>query len=180
MTRIVTEDGTYVPVTVVSVPANTVLQVKTKEKDGYNAVVLGLPKEGKEGALLMRGEFQVEDPSPFEKGKSVSIADLGEVKTARRVSGVTKGKGFQGVVKRYNFRGHPASHGAQYQRTLGSVGTRKPRRVKPGKKMPGHMGVDRMTLRDVPVERIDLEHNLIALRGPLPGARNALIKIELA
>lgn len=182
MTRLLKEDGTVVPVTVVRVEPNVITQVKTVEHDGYNAIVLAIIKERKDGRKqsLCSGEFKVEDVSAFTRGQKLSVADFATVTSALRVTGTSKGKGFQGGMKRHNFHGHPASHGAQYHRTVGSVGTRKPRRVKPGKRMPGHMGSDTITLRAVPVEKVDAEQHLLALRGPLPGAINSYVKIELA
>lgn len=181
MTRLLTDDGLYIPVTVVRAVPNTIIQLKTVEKDGYIAFVQSIVKKRTNGRnqALSTGEFRVEDPGTFERGQLLDASNFAEAKMALRVTGVSKGKGFQGGMKRHNFHGHPASHGAQYHRTGGSTGTRKPRRVKPGKKMPGHMGVDTITLRNVPVEKIDTELQLLALRGPIPGAIHSYLRIEL-
>lgn len=182
MTRITREDGTYVPVTVVRALPNRVLQIKTKERDGYNAVVLGVVKERSNGSVvqLAASEFRVDDVSAFTKGQAIAITDLPDPKVCERITGTSKGKGFQGSMKRHNFSGHPASHGAQFHRTGGSTGCRKPRRVKPGKRMPGHMGSDTVTLKNIAIEKIDAEHHLLALQGPLPGSVNSYVRIELA
>ena len=183
MTRLFRDDGTTVPVTVVRVKPNVITQVKTKDNDGYDAVVLSVIKERKDGKhrQVFAGEFKIsaDEAVNFQKGQSITVADFKDVTEALRVTGVSKGKGFQGVMKRHNFSGLPASHGHQYHRTQGSVGTRKPRRVKKGKKMAGHMGCDQITLRNVPIEKIDMEENILALRGPLPGAINSYLKLEL-
>jgi len=181
MTRLLTDEGNYIPVTVVRALPNTIMQLKTPEKDGYAAFVQSIVKQRTDGRrqALYSGEFRVTDPAGFERGMTLGAENFPEAKVALRVTGVSKGKGFQGPMKRHNFSGHPASHGAQYHRTGGSVGTRKPRRVKPGKKMAGHMGVDTITLRDVPIEKIDIEGQLLALRGPLPGATNSYLRLEL-
>ncbi len=181
MTRLLKEDGSVVPVTVVRVAPNTVMQVKTKERDGYDAVVLGILKPRTDGhtVTLYSAEFKIDGAQSYTRGQVVTVADFSESTSVFRVTGTSKGKGFQGAMKRHNFHGHPASHGAQYHRTIGSVGTRKPRRVKPGKRMAGHMGSDTITLRGVPIEKIDADHQLLALRGALPGAINSYVKIEL-
>lgn len=183
MTRLFREDGTAVAVTVVRVKPNIITQVKTKDNDGYSAIVLSIIKERKDGKHRQEfaGEFKIadEEVENFKKGQAFTVADFKDVTEAIKVTGISKGKGFQGVMKRHNFSGHPASHGSQYHRTGGSVGAAKPRRVKPGKKMPGRMGNDQISLRNVPVEKIDIEENILALRGPVPGAVNSYLKIEL-
>ncbi len=95
-----------------------------------------------------------------------------------RIVGTSKGKGFQGAMKRWNFKGGPASHGSKFHRALGSIGTRKPRRTKPGKKMHGHMGLDTITLKKVPLILVNKELGIIAVKGPIPGSRNSLVTLS--
>lgn len=173
MTRII-KNGAFVPVTLLRVPAITVFQVKTVERDGYDAVVL----EFQEGNRPTRREVSrtgaLENVS---EGATISLDILEEGQLISLV-GYSKGRGFTGAVKRWNFNGSPMSHGHKFHRSLGSIGTRKPRRTKPGKKMHGHLGNERVTLHKVPVELINTEHNIIAVRGPVPGARNSLIILD--
>lgn len=185
MTRVIQEDGEVIPVTVISVPDATVDQVKTVEKDGYNAVVLGIdplktPTKTKRYASLK--EFRVD--APLEKGATVSVDLLTEVKEVT-ITATTKGRGFTGVVKRYNFRGQPGSHGHASKhkhgggRLPGSVGARaKPGKIKPGKKLPGQMGNVIQTRHKVAVVRVDAQNKLIALKAPVPGPYGNTVYIK--
>jgi large subunit ribosomal protein L3 len=185
MTRVIQEDGLVIPVTVISVPDATVAQVKTIAKDGYDAVVLGIeplkkPTKTKKFRTLKEYRFE----SPLEKGALVGLDLLTDVTTVS-ILGQTKGKGFAGVVKRYNFRGQPGSHGHSSKhkhgggRLPGSVGARaKPGRIKKGKKLPGHMGMDMQTLHKVPVIKIDRENKLLAVKCPIPGAYGSTVYIS--
>lgn len=172
MTRVI-HNGTFTPVTLIKVPTLTVAQVKTIEKDGYNAIVISM-KDGKQETL--REVAHDGALAGLEKGAEVTL-DVLEGITAVDVMGISKGKGFQGAMKRWNFRGGPGSHGHKYTRSLGSIGTRKPRRTKLGKKMHGHMGVDRVTLKDTPLVLVNKELRVIAVKGPVPGARNSLVTL---
>lgn len=179
MTRVIKDDGHVIPVTVVQCLPNKVVQVKTTEKDGYPAVVLGfdeLSKPTKNRKFRIKREFKVTegeyagdalvDVNIFTDGAKVSV------------SGISKGKGFQGVIKRYNFRSGPDTHGSHHHREPGSIGCRaKPGRVHKGKKLPGHMGVDRVTLRDREIVLVRGEDNVIAIKGCVPGAVNSIITI---
>lgn len=184
MSRVPLENGTVVPVTLVSVGPNVITQIKTQDKDGYNAIAVGMRRDSKSEQVagnLKRTfqcirEFRVADPSQYKRDQELSVALLDGITTVS-VRGVSKGKGFAGVVKRHHFKGGPRTHGAKYQRAPGSIGTRKPRRTKPGHRLPGHMGVDQVTLHGVPVVRIDTEHNIVALKGPLPGSINSIITL---
>ncbi len=162
MTRIVHEDS-FVPVTLVQVPKITISQIKTIENDGYEAVVLCM--NDKNNTLK---EFPNEGfADDIKVGDEVSLDLLDEVKIVRIV-GTSKGKGFQGAMKRWNFKGGPASHGSKFHRALGSIGTRKPRRTKPGKKMHGHMGLDTITLKKVPLILVNKDLRVVAVKGPIP------------
>ncbi|MGE3278691.1 MAG: 50S ribosomal protein L3 [Candidatus Altimarinota bacterium] len=176
MTRVIQEDGLVIPVTVISVPDAVVTQVKTADKDGYNAVVLGvepLAKPTKTKKFRTLKEFAFENT--LEKDATVTLDILQDVEKVS-ITATTKGKGFAGVVKRYNFRGQPGSHGHSSKhkhgggRIPGSVGARaKPGRIKPGKKLPGHMGTDTQTRHNVPVVKVDVVNKLLAIKAPVPG-----------
>ncbi len=189
MTRVFTEDGVSVPVTLIEASPNRITQVKTKETDGYSAIQV---TAGKKRAALVtkplaghyakakveagRGlwEFRLEDAdvSKFAVGGELKADELFTVGQAVDVAGVTKGKGFQGTIKRWNFKMGDATHGNSLShRAPGSIGQRQtPGRVFPGKKMSGHMGAVNQTSMNLEVVRIDSERGLIAIRGSVPGA----------
>lgn len=172
MTRVL-HNGAFTPVTLIKVPTLTVAQVKTAENDGYSAIVISM-KDGKQETLRevpATGLF-----ASLEKGSEISLDVLEGVATLE-IASISKGKGFQGAMKRWNFHGGPASHGSKFHRALGSIGNRKPRRTKLGKKMHGHMGLDRITLKDVPLVLVNKELRVIAVKGPVAGARNSLVTI---
>ena len=172
MTRVI-HNGVFTPVTLVSVPKLSIAQIKTIENDGYDAVVVRMI-DGKKETLR---EF--ENTGAFKgmtQGDEISLDILDGVELVT-VVGTSKGKGFQGAMKRWNFAGGPASHGSKFHRALGSIGNRKPRRTKPGKKMHGHMGLDRITLKKVPLVLVNKELNVVAIKGPVPGTRNSLVTI---
>jgi len=194
MTQVFTTDGKLVPVTVVEVLPNVVTQIKTVEKDGYDAVQLGYedvrekvsnkPKVGhtkKAGTSPKRflreirgvqtSDYtlgQVLDASTFEAGEMVDV------------SGVSKGKGFQGVIKRHNQSRGPMGHGSQYHRGVGSLGTMLPMHVLKGKKLPGHMGNELSTIQNLEVIQVDLENNVILIKGSVPGPKKSLVMIRTA
>ncbi len=171
MTQIARGDA-LVPVTLLRIPQLAISQIKTAEKDGYAALVLDAKNQ--KGKTMKRKEV------PYDP--SVEVA-LGDILTASALEGVvsvkltsvSKGKGFTGAMKRWNFKGGPGGHGSKFHRALGSIGTRKPRRTKPGKKMHGRHGNKTVTLASVPVELIDNEKNIVAVRGPVPGAMNTFV-----
>ncbi len=172
MTRVL-HNGAFTPVTLIKVPTLTVAQVKTIENDGYTAIVISM-KDGKQETLRevpATGAF-----ASLEKGSEISLDVLEGVATLE-IASISKGKGFQGAMKRWNFHGGPASHGSKFHRALGSIGNSKPRRTKLGKKMHGHMGLDRITLKDVPLVLVNKELRVIAVKGPVAGARNSLVTI---
>jgi len=179
MTRLISAAGEVIPVTLVQTEQNAITHVKTTEKDGYNALVLGF-KQFKHPSKVRKfrfvREFQVEKPEEFKDKPEIGIDAFAEGEIVS-IQGISKGKGFQGVVKRHKFKGGPASHGSDHHREPGSMGTRKPRRVKAGKRMPGHMGSDQITLKHVQIVKIDAEKHIIAIKGPLPGSIQSLIRI---
>lgn len=178
MTRTVSDNGHVIPVTVIQCTPNKVTQVKTVEKDGYPAVVLGfdaLKKPTKNRQFRVKMEFKTDEVVAKDTVVNVELFTLGDMV---RISGVSKGKGFQGVVKRHKFSRGPETHGSHHHREPGSIGCRaKPGRVQKGKKMPGRMGSEMTTVRDIEVIHIDKDDNLIAVKGPVPGAVNSIIKI---
>lgn len=181
MTRVIQEDGTVVPVTVVECTANTISAVKTADKHGYNALVLGfspLKKEKKTKKYQHLKEIRVEDTSSFEVGKEIDTKILEGIETVS-ITGVSKGKGFQGVIKRHNFSRGPETHGSHHHREPGSIGQcAKPGRVNKGKKMAGRMGTDQVTRKKVKVVQIDHDKSLVALKGSVPGAPGSLVIIK--
>ena len=195
MTQIFAEDDTVVPVTVIQAAPNTICQVKTSETDGYNAVQLGFgevtekhvnkPMGGhfaKLGVQPVRHlrEVRVDDASEYAVGDTVTVANFAEVAKVD-VQGTSKGKGFAGVMKRYNFGGGPGGHGAHFHRAPGSIGMcATPSRVLKGLRLPGHMGVDTVTVKNLDVVRIDEEMNLILVKGAVPGGKNATVRIRVA
>lgn len=184
MTQIFNEKGDAVPVTLIEAGPCIVLQTKTKEsKDGYESVQIGFEKKAKHIKKTEKGkeykyikEFKVQSEK-FKVGDEIN-ADIFAEGDKVKISGISKGKGFQGGVKRYNFRGHHQTHGTKHEvRTIGSVGATDPGRVFPGKRMPGHMGVERISVRNLKIVKIDLENNLIAVKGAIPGRRGTLLEI---
>ena len=191
MTTYYHEDGTAESVTAVEVGPCVVTQVKTEARDGYEAVQLGFgsarrlnsPEAGHQDRSGRRftplQEFGVDDLSEFEVGQEIK-ADVFEVGEPIKVSGTSKGKGFSGVVRRWGFRGGPKTHGqSDRHRSPGSIGAgTSPGRVWPGKKMPGHYGVDRVTVKGLKIVATDPEKNVVLVRGPIPGANNGIVRIE--
>jgi large subunit ribosomal protein L3 len=194
MSQLFNEDGALIPVTLIQAGPCPVVQVKTDETDGYTAIQLGFgERKEKHSTQAVRGhaakaelenapavlrEFRVRDAAGYEPGQEITVEQF-EVGQRVKVTGTTKGRGFQGVVKRHGFGGRPGGHGHPKSRTPGSIGPgTNPSRVIKGKKMPGQMGNKRHTTRNLRVERVDAERNLIFLRGSVPGARNATVLIR--
>lgn len=193
MTRIFTEEGVAVPVTVVQAGPCPVVQVKTPGTDGYDAIQLGfgakkakrakkarlghVAKAGLEVAPAILREFAPANGETYELGQSLTV-ELFETGDAVKVTGTTKGRGFQGVMKRHGFAGRPATHGHPRSRNPGSMGPgTDPSRVIKGKKLPGQMGNVRQTIRNLKVVKVDLERNLLFLKGGVPGSRNSYVLI---
>lgn len=190
MTQVYTEDGKAFPVTVIEAGPCCVVQVKTLESDGYEAVKLGF-SETKEKKIKkpMAGVYKKAGVKPYRILKEFPIGGLsvGEFVTVERfakgdivsVSGVSKGKGFQGVMKRHHFSGGPGSHGSMFNRAPGSIGASSfPSRVWKNQKLPGHMGSERVTVRNLEIIDVRTEQNLLLIKGAVPGAIGTLIEIK--
>ena len=190
MTQLISEDGRAVPVTLIKAGPVTVTQVKTVETDGYNAVQVGF-EEGKNLSKAVAGhlkaaeitpkyirEFRVEDTSEeLTVGSTIDVTafELGDVVDA---TGISKGKGFAGTIKRHNFERHKKTHGGKGNtRKPGSIGSMYPQKVFKGKRMAGRMGHEQVTVKNLVVSYIDVENNLIGLRGAVPGPKKGLIVI---
>ena len=185
MTRIICpESGEITPVTILQAPANDVIQVKTVEKDGYSAAVLaGFKRNKKWKNIGKQYKFIREVPLDGEsvkKGDKVTVSDFEGVDFVK-VTGTSKGRGFSGVIKRHNFRRGPETHGSHHHREPGSVGAcAKPGRIMKGKKLPGRYGGEKVTLRRVKLVQVDVEKNLIALKGAVPGPKKGYVFIREA
>ena len=194
MTQVFAKDGNLIPVTVVEVMPNVVTQIKTKEKDGYDAIQIGtVDVKEKNATKAQIGHAKKANTAPKRflkelRGVNVSDYTLGQVIDASvfasgdivDVSGVSKGKGFQGVIKRYNQSRGPMGHGSQYHRGVGSLGTLLPMHVLKGKKLPGHMGNVNTTIQNLEVVSVDLENNVILIKGNVPGPKKSLVMIKTA
>lgn len=193
MTQIFDEKGLVIPVTVIEAGPCIVAQVKTTETDGYNAIQLGYgdvkesrinrPEKGHftKAKLVLKKhlrEFRVSEIADVTVGNEVK-ADVFEVGDKIDVQGTTKGKGFQGVIKRHGQSRGPMGHGSMYHRRPGSMGpTSTPGRVFKGKKLPGHMGVDTVTIQNLQIVKIDLDKNAILVKGSVPGNKGSILKIR--
>jgi len=193
MTQIFGEDGTVQPATILNVEPVTVSQIKTKEKDGYNAVQIGTgSRKEKNISKAVRGhlkdignlatlkEFRIEEASSLNRGDKISL-DIFVIGDKIAVSAVSKGKGFQGVVKRHGFHGGPRSHGQKHsEREPGSIGGggRSGGKVIKGMRMAGRMGSDRITVKNLKVIGIDKENNIMLVSGAVPGRRGTLVEIR--
>lgn len=172
------KEGKVVPVTVVRAEPNKVSALLTKEKHGYEAVQVSFGKKGKTKKEFRNQEWKPVDVSKFNPGDEVTVEAFKEGEKVA-VSGVTKGRGFQGVVKRHGFAGGPKTHGQKNRlRAPGSIGSTAFQRVVPGRRMAGHMGTIRVTVKNLVVAQVDKENNLIFLRGAVPGARGGLLEIR--
>ena len=192
MTQVFTKSGKLIPVTVISVEPNIVTQIKTVENDGYNAIQLGFDTMREKLATKASiGHTNKANTTPKRffreiRGVEVNNYSLGqEVKVDTfiegevvDVTGVTKGKGFQGVIKRHGQSRGPMGHGSHYHRKPGSMGTLRPMRVFKGKKLPGHMGGLTVTIQNLEVVAVDVENNVILIKGNVPGAKHSLVVIE--
>ena len=192
MTQVFSKDGKLIPVTVVSVPANTVMQIKTKDTDGYDAIQLGVvDKKEKNASRASVGHAKKANTTPkrflkeirdcegYQVGDKVS-ADVFEVGDIVDVTGTSKGKGFAGTIKRHGQSRGPMAHGSHYHRGPGSLGTMLPKRVLKGKKLPGHMGNVTVTVQNLEIIEVNPAENYILVSGNVPGAKNALVLIKSA
>ena len=192
MTQVFEKDGTMVAVSVLEVAPNTVTRLRTPDRDGYTAVQLGTdekaklskPRAGQLGDLPSLGtlrEFRVDDASGYEVGQTLAVNDVFAEGDLVDVSGVSKGKGFAGHIKRHHFGRGPTTHGSDHHREPGSIGPgTTPGRVYKGVRMAGHMGDEQVTTKKVRVVRADAERNLLMVKGSLPGARGSLILVRKA
>ena len=193
MTQIFNQDGQPVPVTVIEVPASTVMALKTLDKDGYKAIKvasgtrkekhltqpeLGQFKKAGVAPAMWVAEFRLEDLADWEVGKQYDVSIFeGEKKVT--VVGISKGRGFAGTIKRHKFSRGPSTHGSKNVRAPGSMGAHSyPGRVFPGKKLGGHMGVDRKTVKNLELVKIDVENNLLFIKGAVPGASDGRIIVR--
>ena len=193
MTQIFNENGSLIPVTVLQATPNVVTQVKTVENDGYAAVQVGFgeirevlvnkPRKGhfaKAGVANKRflREFKFENAAEYTVGQEIK-ADIFAEGDKIDATGISKGKGFQGAIKRFGLSRGPMKHGSKYHRHAGSNGAATtPGRVFKGKHMPGHMGAVKVTVQNLEVVRVDLENNLLLVKGAVPGAKKALITVK--
>lgn len=198
MTQLFSEDGTSTPVTVLDATSNVVLRVKTADsKDGYNAVQVGFGETSEKGISKAQAgnfkkagatprssiaEFRLDDVSGYEAGQALSVGDFFNPGDKLDVSGHSKGTGFTGVMKRYNFAGFIRTHGThEFQRHGGSIGVgTTPGHVLKGKKMPGRSGNERVTVQNVEVIKVDADRGLIFVKGGVPGFRGAVLEIRAA
>ena len=192
MTQVFTKSGKLVPVTVVEVEPNVVTQIKTLENDGYEAIQLGFDtKREKLATKASAGHTSKANTTPkrfFKEIKGVDInnyslgqeisVDIFEAGEVVDVTGTTKGHGFQGVIKRHNQSRGPMGHGSHYHRKPGSMGTMRPMRVFKGKNLPGHMGVETVTIQNLTIVAVDTENNVILVSGNVPGAKKSLVTIK--
>ena len=194
MTQVFTKDGKLIPVTVIEVEPNVVTQIKTVEKDGYDAIQLGTvtvkekssnkakighAKKANTAPKRFLRELRGVNVNDYTLGQEINI-DVFKEGEVVDVSGISKGKGYQGVIKRWNQSRGPMGHGSQYHRGVGSLGTLLPMHVLKGKKMPGHMGSEATTIQNLEVVSVDLENNVILVKGNVPGPKKSLVLIKTA
>ena len=194
MTQVFDQDGKLTPVTVVEVTPNVVTQVKTTENDGYEAVQLafddkreklatkaslGITSKANTTPKRFFKEIRGVDINNYQLGDEVK-ADIFEVGEMVDVTGTTKGKGFQGNIKKYNQSRGPMGHGSKYHRGVGSLGTMLPKRVFKGRGLPSHMGVNTVTIQNLEIVDVDLENNAILVKGNIPGPKKGLVMIKSA
>ncbi|MEA4901693.1 50S ribosomal protein L3 [Desulfitobacterium sp.] len=192
MTQVFTEDGRLIPVTVVEAGPCYVVQKKTVATDGYNAIQVGFnelreklsnkPEKGhfqKANLKAMRWvrEFRVDNVDAFEIGQEIK-ADVFVAGDAVDVVGISKGKGFQGMIKRHHGHRGPMGHGSKYHRRTGSLGAKGPARVFKGRDLPGHMGGERVTVQNLEIVRVDADKNMILVKGAVPGAKKGLLVLK--
>lgn len=194
MTQVFDNDGKLTPVTVVEVTPNVVTQIKTKDNDGYEAIQLAFDdKREKLATKASAGITSKANTTPkrfFKEIRGVDIneyklgdevkADIFEVGEVVDVTGTTKGKGFQGNIKKYNQSRGPMGHGSKYHRGVGSLGTMLPKRVFKGRGLPSHMGVNTVTIQNLEIVAVDLENNAVLVKGNIPGPKKAMVMIRSA
>lgn len=194
MTQVFTESGKLIPVTIVEVEPNVVTQIKTKENDGYEAIQLGfdtkreklatkasvgITNKAKTTPKRFFKEIRGVDVNNYSLGQEIKVDIFTEGEVVD-VTGTSKGKGFQGVIKRHNQQRGPMGHGSHYHRGPGSMGTMRPMRVFKGKKLPGHMGANTVTVQNLEIVAVDVENNIILVKGNIPGPKKGLVVIKTA
>lgn len=193
MTQVFGEKGIVIPVTVIEAGPCNIVQVKTKETDGYDAIKLGFgeikdrkltkPAKGQFAKLKLQPkkylrEFRVSNIADYVVGNEIKV-DIFSQGDMVDIQGISKGKGFQGVIKRHGQHRGPMGHGSMYHRRPGSMGsTSTPGRVFKGKKLPGHMGCQTVTIQNLEIVRVDLDKNVILVKGSVPGAKGSILKIK--
>ncbi|MFZ5596988.1 MAG: 50S ribosomal protein L3 [Bacillota bacterium] len=192
MTQVFTDEGLAIPVTVIETGPCYVVQKKTVEKDGYDAIQVGFgtkreklfnkPEKGlfnKAGVKPLRflREFRLEDSGQYQVGQEIK-ADLFDSGEKVDVVGTSKGRGFSGGIKRHGFHRGPMAHGSKYHRRPGSLGAKGPARVYKGRRLPGHYGAARITVQNLEVVKVDAERNILAIKGAVPGPRGGLVIIK--
>lgn len=194
MSQIFNEQGEMIPVTLIQAGPCFVMQKKLKDRDGYEAIQLGFdPKKQQRVNSPLKGhqdkagkgyfynlrEMKCDDLESLEVGQEIKVSDIFEKGEIIKISGISKGKGFAGVTKRHNFGGLPGSHGSKIHRATGSIGcSADPSRVVRGKRMPGHMGNRKVTVKGLEVVEVKAEENLIAVKGAVPGAKGQVIVLK--
>jgi len=195
MTQVWTEEGNLLPVTVIEAGPCVVTQVKTADKEGYDALQIGFgdireklvnkPDAGHFAKAKVEpkrhlAEIRLDGPAENKVGDILTVETFADAKKVN-IAGISKGKGFAGVIKRHNFKGGPGSHGSRFHRRPGSIGqAATPAKVFKGKRMAGQMGNDRVTVKNLNVVKVDTEQNLLLVNGAVPGGKNALLTITLA
>lgn len=194
MTQVFAENGEVVPVTVVQAEPNVVLQKRTLENDGYEAIQIGYFDERKSRTnKAMKGHAEKANTAPkryvrefrnavvdeYEVGQEISV-DVFQAGDKIDVTGTSKGKGFQGAIKRHNYSRGPMSHGSRFHRSPGSIGSVDAARVFKGTKLPGQMGAEQVTIQNLEVVNVDVENNLILVKGNIPGSKKGLVTIRSA
>ncbi|KJS22779.1 MAG: 50S ribosomal protein L3 [Clostridiaceae bacterium BRH_c20a] len=192
MTQIFNEEGKAVPVSVIQAGPCVVIQTKTAKTDGYEAIQVGFGAQ-KESRVIkpLKGhftkaqvkplrflrEFRLNNASEYKVGQEIGV-DVFEAGEQVDVSGISKGKGFAGAIKRHNFSRGPMAHGSKYHRRTGSLGALGPNRVFKGRKLPGRMGNDKITVQNLQIVKVDKERNLLLIKGAVPGPKKALLTIK--
>jgi large subunit ribosomal protein L3 len=188
MSQIFDKEGNVIPVTAIEAGPCFITQVKTQEKEGYRSIQIGLegpkerkikkPQKAKPFRWIKEFKLEIADNAEFKSGDKidVSVFSAGDKVI---VSGISKGKGFQGVVKRHHFKGGPASHGHRHVlRRPGSIGMSFPERVNKGKRMPGHTGMQKVTIKNLKIAAVDIDNNILAIKGAVPGPKGRLLEIK--
>lgn len=191
MSQLFDEKGNVIPVTLIEAGPCVVTQIKTEENDGYEAIQLGFEKIEKKNKIkkTMKGkeysylrEYRINEKRKAQDEKQIKVGDKIDVSVFEqgekvKVSGISKGKGFAGAVKRWGFKDKAKAHGARDMRRVGSIGGRFPQRVIKGRKMPGRMGSERISVKNLEIVKVDKENNILAIKGAIPGRKNVLLEI---